>query len=1401
MNLLDRDVPEAGRRYLLATGVTLGLSHAAEKSLEDGVHRMTRVMRESCGYQQIDGLGLNPTREELRTGVRDFFRSPSIGANDLIAVYHSGHAEPGENELLLWTADSDPEDPHGTMLPVSELMRGLIAGTRVERLLLMLDTCHAGQGALDALPRALRAFEAVGDRRDRPSLFVVTATRARGKSRPGAFASAFERAVESAATGGSRPEALALDAVLKIVDRDTEKPAWQHVRWHAVNVPGGIPPFLRNPRHESISTRIAKISRRQVTERRLREQELTEHFLTKARGAQISDDVAWRFIGRENVFRDITTWLTDDFPDSRARVVTGDPGSGKSAVLGRLYLLSLPERAGSVALRPGTKPTVPARGSIRVAIHARNKTANQVLNALLAAAETSGDSLDDFIRGLSDEPFAAIIDALDEAVDPSSLISELVRPLLDICANTGLRLLLGTRRHLLRDLGSRVATLDLDAEYEDRKAVRDYVEALLMEAGAGSAQDSDRVSKTASAIAEAAGRSFLVASIATQMVMGSDAPADPDDPQWRNSLPRHAADAMREDLEVRLKTDAQKARDLLLPLAYARGAGLPWEDIWAPLATLLSGRSYTDDDLLWLLQSAGSYVSEDLDDGRSVYRLHHAALAAYLRDGRETTSADDEFTAFFLDQVPRDREGDLDWERAHPYALRHLPEHAAAAHRLDEIVTDPRFLVTVDPEGLLPVLHTIERERGRQASHVYQLTADRLDSVNPEDAATALTVTASLARTRWLANAIVRQYPVLFDVPWAHWYSASTHRRITGHAGPVMSVALRRFEGRTIAVTCGDDGTVRSWDVERGVPYGDVLVGHTGWVMSVAFSDSPDRLIAISGSSDGTIRRWDVIGGKQIGRSISSDAGWVMAVACEKSGSRNIVAGAYMDGTVRLWDAERGTPIGEPFAGHEGRVTGVDLRWVNDRLVLATGGFDGTVRRWDVIANTAIGQPLVGHDGGVNAVRFGTFNGRVIIVSSSSDDTVRCWDFASGTPMGEAMVGHSDRVNAVAVGRADGTPIIVTGSDDGTVRRWSLDSQDEAAPALTGHREPVNGVALGLVNGREAAVTTGDDGMVRCWDLAEGTPIGDPLDGHSGGVNVIARAELDDRPIVVSGSDDGTVRLWDLDSGDPCGDPISGHAGPVMALAIAEPNDSPVLVSGGSDGTLRVVDLSSKKLIGTPLANDAGWVMTVALGYAGGHLIAAVGSIDDGSLRLWDLTSFSPYTDPLVGHSGPVMSVAITQHGDRPLAVSGSEDGTLRLWDLASSSAVGDPIKAHNGRVATVSISKLKGRPVAVSGGDDGTVKLWDIESRQPIGAALRTHNGAVNTTLLGECFGNPIVVSAGSDGVIHCNDIAERRASSVDMGSSVLGLDLAGRGRLLVAAQVGIACVRPREFSGLRRQ
>src|SRR5262249_20694293 len=118
------------------------------------------------------------------------------------------------------------------------------------------------------------------------------------------------------------------------------------------------------------------------------------------------------------------------------------------------------------------------------------------------------------------------------------------------------------------------------------------------------------------AVSEKAYPVFLIARLISHTLIEAAEPVDTSRPAWRENFPSNVGDAF-DDYLNRFGTDKQRVRALLRPLAYAEGTGLPWENLWAPLASSLSGQSYTDGDIEWLLDHAGAFLVEGTEDGRS----------------------------------------------------------------------------------------------------------------------------------------------------------------------------------------------------------------------------------------------------------------------------------------------------------------------------------------------------------------------------------------------------------------------------------------------------------------------------------------------------------------------------------------------------------------------------------------------------------------------------------------------------------------------------------------------------------------------------------------------------------------------------------------------------------------
>ena len=337
--------------------------------------------------------------------------------------------------------------------------------------------------------------------------------------------------------------------------------------------------------------------------------------------------------------------MTDPAPKGLA-VVTGSPGSGKSALLALPVLLTeqswrtdLLRAAKPASLIQRTAGLVPADTPV-IAIHARGLNTDQV--AAVLAQELGRDSrtasalLDDLDARPEPSRRILIVDAVDEAASPT-LLGGLLVPL---ARQRGLRVAVGARRHVLSAAGEVDLTIDLDTrDYQDPQALTDYIHELLIaseEPGVTTAYQrgstpelSDRngtARVVAAAIAERAtarggtSESFLIGRLLALAVRDRPEAADVTSPAWQFQLPASVAEAFDEDL-ARLGDKQALARVLLETLAWAKGPGMPWENIWVQVARALARLStrhppsITNEEIRWLLARAGAYVVEDVGPG------------------------------------------------------------------------------------------------------------------------------------------------------------------------------------------------------------------------------------------------------------------------------------------------------------------------------------------------------------------------------------------------------------------------------------------------------------------------------------------------------------------------------------------------------------------------------------------------------------------------------------------------------------------------------------------------------------------------------------------------------------------------------------------------------------------
>ena len=798
-----------------------------------------------------------------------------------------------------------------------------------------------------------------------------------------------------------------------------------------------------------------------------------------------SRDPGDRFAGRARALGRIAHWLDRPVADRRVLVVTGSPGAGKSALLGRIITTS------DAALRtrlPGDDEAVRASpGSVACAVHARAKTALEVAAEIARAASARlPDRTADLARAVRDAlessgslRFNVIIDGLDEAVSvpqTRAIISGIVLPLSQTCADVGVQVIAGIRRDdgggsLLAAFGPGTIMIDLeDAEYFAEDDLVVHALAGLGQASAGRPghpyADAAVAGPVARRIAALSDRNFLVAGLVARGHGRRDAqPAEPGELKFDATV----GAALTDYAEGTPGLAGLPAERVLTGLAFARAPGWP-ATLWQLAIESLYGHRIPAADLVRFARSpmAGFLIGSAPDSaGQPVFGLLHQACSDALTRARaEAVERRDDERALTATLIRYGRDGG--WENVPEYLTRSLPDHAAVAGLVDDLLTDDGYLLRADLPRLMLAARPTASPTARHRIRMLELTPEAVPAAAGERAALFSVTQALEGMEPGFGSRSGAPYLALWARAQPRGRQAAAEGRpgtAEGHQDWVRAVCPVTVGGREMLASASDDWTVRIWDPATG-DQDAILEGHQDWVRALCTVAGDGRQLLASAGDDAAIRVWDPATGEE--RAVlEGHNGGVGALCSVTVDGRPMLASAGTDRTIRIWDPATGGQHAV-LRGHQGSVAGVCPATVNGRPMLASAGTDRTVRIWDPATGGQHGV-LRGHRGGVSSVCPVTVDGRDLLASAGGDAAVRIWDTATGEQRA-VLRGHQDWVTGLSPVTRHGRGRLASAGRDAAVRIW-----DPAAgtcvltipthhPALTA--VPVSGrLAIGLTAG------------------------------------------------------------------------------------------------------------------------------------------------------------------------------------------------------------------------------------------------------------------------------------------------------------------------------------------------
>lgn len=292
-----------------------------------------------------------------------------------------------------------------------------------------------------------------------------------------------------------------------------------------------------------------------------------------------------------------------------------------------------------------------------------------------------------------------------------------------------------------------------------------------------------------------------------------------------------------------------------------------------------------------------------------------------------------------------------------------------------------------------------------------------------------------------------------------------------GHQDQANAVDISK-DDKTI-VSCGEDGTVKLWDINQGknpkpINLKTIKFGKQGF-RSVCFS--PDGNLIAAATVEGEILLWNsnqILDAPQV---LSGHTSIVNKIIF--SFDNKTLVSASSDGSIRMWEINSANTKSTIIEKSTEKYTSVCFSKDGKHIAFAT-----EKGRISIMKLSGVNfSPTIIQQSGDAILSLAFSNKGEVLISGSSKGELKLWQVNNLSARPTHLIGHTSRISSICFNPNNKT--IATSSYDGTIRIWDYENPENEPIKIDEHDSWVLGLAFDSKG--ETLISSGKDKTVRTW--------------------------------------------------------------------------------------------------------------------------------------------------------------------------------------------------------------------------------------------------------------------------------------------------------------------------------